>query len=483
MHRVEIKGLNDWLARIERENAVVLSQTVRELNKLTHSDESSAAQLADVILRDATLTTQLIKMANTVYYNPSSQSVTTVSRAILIIGFDVIKSLCVSIKMLESFLKEHPSRWLLEALADSIHCAIQGRNICVKMNGPMKEEVFVSGLLFRIAELLVLCTGEPSVKRLEQELTFDMPLKQRDRLAERHLGVSFTRLSLALATKWHLGDTLIHALQPVGDISRKSEAVILGDEICRVLKLGIDSVQYRDLLRKVSLYTGYPEKDVHEQIGKSAVEAKDMASQYGSSDLKVLIPESRVEMPAEIDTTNLLMPDSAEQLNVLQKINAMMLSGINTIDLFRLVVQGLHEGVGLERVAIALFDVPREFVAAKVVRGTGTEKWIQSFKLKFEKSGNSLLQHLFIAGTPVWIGNTNFESFNQKVSTEYLQVTGMRQFFLAPLKSGVKQVGIIYADMGLSRRTLTEAHFNGFRHFAMQSNMCLGVLGAKTAKT
>ncbi|MCP5160455.1 MAG: HDOD domain-containing protein [Hahellaceae bacterium] len=476
---MEIKGLNAWLARIERENALVLSQTMRELNKLTHSDESSANQLAEVIQRDATLATQLLKIANTVFYNPSSQSVTTISRAILIIGFDVIKSLCISIKLLETFLKDHPSRMLVETLADSIHSAVQSRNICVKMNSVMKEEVFVSGLLFHIAELLVLSTGEPPAKRLEAELPFDATQKQKDRLAERILGVSFTRMALALATKWHLGDTLIEALQPGKDISRKGEAVILGEELCRVLKSGVESVEYRDLLRKVSLYTGYGEKEVHAQIAKSAAQAKDMAAHYGSKELVALIPQTSEVLCDGTDNTNLLMPDSAEQLNILQKINSMMLGGINTIDLFRLVVQGLHEGVGLERVAIALFDLKREYITAKVVRGAGTETWTQSFKLKFDKSSTSLLQSVFALGSPVWIGGADFASMSQRVSTEYIQITGMRHFFLAPLKAGAKQVGVIYADMGMSKRSLNDTHFNGFRHFAMQSNMCLGVLASK----
>ena len=66
------KGLEAWLVRLENEGVVVLSGLIAELNKLTSSEDTSANQLAEVILKDASLTTQVLRVANTVHFNPSS---------------------------------------------------------------------------------------------------------------------------------------------------------------------------------------------------------------------------------------------------------------------------------------------------------------------------------------------------------------------------------------------------------------------------
>jgi len=479
---VEKKGLSAWLERLDGEDGVVLTSILSELNELTSSDETSANQLAKVILKDPSLTTQVLKIANTVHFNPTGSPVTTVSRSILTIGFNSIKSLCISIKVLEIILKGQSSTRLFQIMADALHAAVQARNLCIKMSGEGKEEVFVATLLLHLAETLVLSSGESEVEELNALTPDDAKDIEKDRIAEKVIGVSFKRLALALVKNWRLGSVLQESIQPASKVSRKAEAVLIGDEISKVSKKGWNSAEMKSLLKKISTFTGLGSEAVEEMVREGANEAAEVASNYGNDVLVAMIPASKIitsasgEDEKELNTHE---PDPQLQLQILQDLTAMMIDGIDINSLFQTVLEGLHRGVGLERVCLAIFDKGRETISAKYALGDGTEDWSKKFKFNFEKSRSGFLFQLFSKGAPAWVGNSQFKALNMALTPDYIAVTGVKSFLISPVKANKKPVGFLYADLGESKREITDAYFNGFRHFCQQTNMCLTVLSNK----
>ena len=59
-----MKGLNGWMRLLEGSETAVLSTLIEELERITISDETSGAQLAEVILKDASLASSVIRIAN-----------------------------------------------------------------------------------------------------------------------------------------------------------------------------------------------------------------------------------------------------------------------------------------------------------------------------------------------------------------------------------------------------------------------------------
>ncbi|UZE97879.1 HDOD domain-containing protein [Alkalimarinus alittae] len=479
---MEKKGLAAWVERLDSEDGVVLTSVLAELNILTSSDETSASQLAEVILRDASLTTQVLKVANTVHFNPTGSPITTVSRSILAIGFNTIKSICITIKVLESILHGQPATRLYEIMADAIHAATQARNICIKMSADGKEEIFVATLLLHLAEMLVLSSGESEVAELYELYEEDSTDKERDRIAESVIGVSYKRLGLALVKSWRLGAVLQESLQPSSKMSHKAEAVLMGEEVSQVSKKGWDSAEMNALMKKISTFTGSSIKDVESMVQESANEAAEVAANYGSDVLVAMIPSTRpVEMESDacVGVKSVHQPNQELQLKILQELTSMMMDGVDMNSLFQMVLEGLHRGVGLERVCLAIFDKGRETVSAKYMIGEGTENWREKFKFTFVKSRSGFLFQLFSKGKASWVGNENFKELTSTLTPDYIAVTGVKTFLIAPIKANKKPVGFLYADLGESKRALNDSYFNGFKHFCAQINMSLAVLANK----
>lgn len=475
------KGVAAWLKKLESEHSIVLSQTLNKLNKLTSSEETSANELANVILEDPSLTTQVIRVANTAHFNRGGDAVKTVSRAILNIGFDTVRTICMSVKIIEDILKKGSGELLLDTLAASIHCAVQARNLSRQRSSESKEEVFVAALLLHIAELMVLCSGDTIVFQLQHHIKWDDSKKEKDKVAEKLIGVSFKRLAQALAKHWNLGGIFHEVINPSDQLSTKAEAILLGDEVSRLMHKGWGHPEVKSLLSRLALFLDEPTSKVKLLLTESANEASELASRYGSEELRSLIPTQEMSDSESANDLPSVEPNNELQQAILKELVQLMGSKeVSMNSYFQMTLEGISRGVGLERATIAFFNKDKTAVKAKYVIGTGTLAWRENFEFSYETTSENFLFQLFSKSQPVWIGAPEFEDIKQLITSEYRILTGVREFLIAPLKIKTKQIGIIYADLGVSKSALTKPYFDGFRQFTQQVNMFLMVIANKT---
>jgi HD-like signal output (HDOD) protein len=447
---------------------------------VTASEESSGIQVADLILKDVSLTAHIIRIANSVTFNPSNISVTTVSRAIINIGFTNIRSICLSIKVLEAVLKDSPAPVLVAMLAKSLHGASQSKALCSKMTATQQEEVFVASLISRLAELLVLGAREPEVKQMSNDIEASSTDVEKNRVAEKYLGVSLARLTKTLTKQWRIEGLVNDLLVKSDEPCQRVQAVLLGDEISRASLLGWDSNEFKEVALRVAEFKGIGETEAIRELMDVADETAKTISAYGKKILVDQIPTST----KQVKPIERLMPVDKEclqanadiQLEKFQQLSEVMLTEFNINKVFKIILQGLHQGVGLERVTLAIFDKSHQKVVAKYASGKGTESWREKFIVKYERSHSGFLYNLFEKDQVVWVGGEGFSQISQSVTSEYYGITKQKNFFIAPLKAGDKRIGFIYADLGESSRDLNKTYFEGFGRFIQQAKLALTIL-------
>ena len=65
-----------------------MSERISEINRHTNQvEKASVSEFANVILKDYALTTKLLKLVNSSFYGQYGRSISTVSRAVVILGF------------------------------------------------------------------------------------------------------------------------------------------------------------------------------------------------------------------------------------------------------------------------------------------------------------------------------------------------------------------------------------------------------------
>lgn len=471
------RGLKSWVDKLKANSLPVLGSVVGELNKITGSDDSDVNQLAEVILRDPNLTTHVLKVANSVQYNYTNAKINTVSRAIVHIGLKGVRAICISSLVMESLLKDKPKSRVLELIAQGFHGAVQARNLLEKMDSESSEEVFIGALLFNLGEMAFWSLEE--IDEDNQDLVSDSPKVRRDAM-EKILGTSFKAITRELAKEWKLGETLEQALYPRNDTSDKVKAVVTGERLSRAALYGWESPQLKKVLQEVADYTGMSMEDALKRVKEGGDQAAEVALSYGVPEACPLIPNSLEDYinqrPDKISRA--LKGDSALQLNILRDLSAATNEGIDVNTMFQMVLEGMHRGIGLERVCIAFIKGHK--LLAKYVLGEGTDHWRTSYSFDVGPYSDNIFTDALEKGGTQWYTQDYAEKHKHMYPTDVVTVLGKFPCFTHTIDVDGRKVAIFYADRWNLGGKLSDTQFESFKHFASQAQMSLNFLSRRT---
>ncbi|MCX7984357.1 MAG: HDOD domain-containing protein [Bacteroidetes bacterium] len=118
-----------------------------EVVELIDNPKTSAAKLGQVISSDQALTAKVLKIANSPFYG-FPRKISTIEFAIIVLGFDALKEIVISISLLSSLQKRSDQYLDLQQFWDhSIATAVIGRALAKDVGYRITGEVFVAGLL------------------------------------------------------------------------------------------------------------------------------------------------------------------------------------------------------------------------------------------------------------------------------------------------------------------------------------------------
>lgn len=207
---------------------------------------SSARQLEEVILHDPSLSARILRLANSAFYSFENE-VKTVSRAIPLLGFNLVRSLAIGVVIFESFLhgNRNESGLINRLWVHSVGVGALAREIWVPINGRKEGEfAFLCGLLHDMGKVILFKKDAAQYAKI-----FATP-KNADgpgllQLETEAYGRDHAALGGALARLWSLPAELgviieKHHTPLEGDVVPLSVAVSLADNMIRRAALGYD---------------------------------------------------------------------------------------------------------------------------------------------------------------------------------------------------------------------------------------------------
>lgn len=475
-------GLDAWLHRLSDAELPALASVARNLQQLADNHmQVTVQQMAGVLLHDAALTSKVLRIANSVYYNPSQEPIRTLTRAIVLIGFENVRQIALSVGLIDTLLSKSTREQLVHLLAQSFHAAVQARNIAGYMLSRHQEEVFVTALLYHLGELAFWgCVGK-------QADEFADALTEQgadpEQVARAQLGFTFRQLSSALVRSWGLGDSASPSLSNSGQAETANRAMLLGVRISEIAPDGWDSEAMQKLVKEVAQITGISTEDAFQQVLSSADEAVDVARTYGASKLCDLIPSTdpeQIRAQQELRRARLLQPDLTLLQHGLQELGHLATLHPDIHVVFDTLMKGLHHGAGLERVMVALLaDNQANFRARRVI-GEKTDGWLQEFALPAEpQSPTHIFSYALRNRDALWMGVPATLGLQDLITPTLKPWIGSGMFFIAPLFAGKRDVGVIYADNRVSGRALKNEQFMAFQRYAQATCRCLEARGRR----
>ncbi|MCJ7601226.1 MAG: HDOD domain-containing protein [Desulfobulbaceae bacterium] len=237
-----------------------LPAVASRINREMASESLNAKLLGEIIIDDTALAAKILRLANSAFYGLQKQ-VTTLNKAVMILGFNTVKNLALSVSIY-SFFKERPGSpidvkglWL-----HSLGCAVAAKIITEKLNKKLGEDAFLFGILHDIGKIV-------SINAMPQDYEKILLL-----IRERHMpegdaemevmGFNHQRLGSQLLEIWKFPDNIVQAVKYHHDPQLKTakidpqmkdliRALFLGNQMAKALHLGKSTYPVREEIPKI----------------------------------------------------------------------------------------------------------------------------------------------------------------------------------------------------------------------------------------
>jgi len=188
----------------EIKNLPTLPGIVAKLGKMAENPDTTTEQMGRVISKDHILASKLLKLVNSAFYG-FPQRISSLNSAIILLGFNVIKSLIISASIFEVMEAQDVELWE-HSLGCAVVCNVLARHLGVKD----PEEISTAGLIHDIGKVAI----KMELPREYEKITVLSQKKKISRLeAEREiLGLDHSEVGSWLAKSWNLPNKLVEPI-------------------------------------------------------------------------------------------------------------------------------------------------------------------------------------------------------------------------------------------------------------------------------
>ncbi|MCK7593354.1 HDOD domain-containing protein [Pseudomarimonas salicorniae] len=466
-------SLDEWVHQLTSRQLPAFARTAQRIAGKAQDADSSAGELAALILQDVSMTTRLLRMANSILFNPSGGRISTISRAIIVLGFDAVRDLCLSIAIIDGLLKGPNRELVARGMGTALHAALQARNLARIARLPEAEEVFVATLLSHLGELALMCFAGEAQPDLPARLAAirRLPAAKREAAETELLGFQLRELTASLNREWRLSGLLSRTLDRRSPPDARVRAVQYGDALAECLARGDQGAALDALIVEACDTLRLAAEPLRESVLSTWRDASEAGHALGAD----LAREQRPAPVSEPPRWN--TGDAGLQMAVLREISQLLIEQQPSVGaLMELVLEGLFRGVGLDRVVFALLSPDRRLLRQKTALSIDPVGLETGFEFAARPAEANPLAWCLGHDQPLWLGGPGA---GQVPGDRKLEALCGGQCLILPLAVGATPIGCLYADRAASGRELSDELYTQFRLFGHQARLGLAFIKSR----
>ncbi|RZI56608.1 MAG: serine/threonine protein kinase [Rubrivivax sp.] len=471
-----------------RSDFPAMADSVTRIQRMTQSDNESLNSLSNEILKDVALTNKLLRLVNTVQFSHAGGGhISTVSRAVALVGFGGIRNLALSLVLLERMENKGHAQRLKEEFLRSLMAGSLARELCLVPRE--NEESFLATMFQGLGRLLAefyLPEEAQQVRRVvrpergmgEQAAP---PLSEAAASAQV-LGLSYESLGLGVARQWGFPESLQRSMQrPDGD----APARLVEHSTDRMRWLGRASNDVADVILNSDPAEAHAKVRAMAQRYARAlgVEAKafeaaaDQARQRltqlaQAMDIRLTknSPAQRLLAPLTPSAEDSLSPHQLQATVVegqppagvipseeaaatlaagIQDITNAMVESFKLNELLRMILETMYRGLGFRRVIFLLRDPKTETLTGRFGLGDGVEAVVPLFRVPLRvMPGMSadLFTAICTKGVDTLIADASQPKIAERLPPWFLSGAKAHSFLILPMALRGAPFAMIYAD-------------------------------------
>jgi HD-like signal output (HDOD) protein len=193
--------LEACLCRIEAsEDFPVLSQQIHDLMAVLGNEDASVQQLANVVLKDYSLTLKVIRAANSFHYNRSGRPILSATHAMVLLGVQAVRNIVSGLVLFDHYQRQSPG--LKQLMLLSLLTASHAKEAADRAGVSGEEESYLCGMFRNLGEVLVASHLPGEYAAILREMR-ERACPDRE-AAMRVLGFDYDDLAVAMAARWNL---------------------------------------------------------------------------------------------------------------------------------------------------------------------------------------------------------------------------------------------------------------------------------------
>ena len=485
-HNSDVKGAIAFMQRrmTRKPDFPAVSRNIAEINnKADVRAQSHVNDLAGTILKDYALTTKLLKVVNSAIYGQYGGSISTVSRAVVILGLEQVRALALGIIIFEHMRNGDQATQLKDAACVSFLSAMLARSICQGEQPRFNsEEAFIGAMFHRLGRHLAIYYF-PDEYREVQALIESRGMEEAA-AAREVFGADFSEFGIAIGREWNLPESMIQAMRPLrpGKVRAGSTPEQLIAQFCVFSNEAaeIASGDSRDMDQKLkSLLERYSEcvKLDTAKLKATVVEAVNATREYAGlirTELATTPLLGKVEramrdspeagavvdvddgdngLPDLSATQRFLVETEAERgvrrhtflTNAIAELTNAIIERATINDMFTMVLEALFRSMGFEHVLLMIRDPARKSFVARFGFGADIEALKPRFEFKPE-GGQDIFNLAVQKGRNAVIVDTSDERYRDSIPDWCRNLTQPRSILVFSVLVNKVCIAVIYAD-------------------------------------
>jgi HD-like signal output (HDOD) protein len=476
-----------------------LSDSVARIQRVTTSENENLNSLSNEILKDVALTNKLLRLVNTVHYSHSGGgSISTVSRAVALVGFAGIRNMALSLVLLEHMQDKAQASQLKEEFLRALLAGSLAVELCrVPRDG---EEAFIGAMFQNLGRLLTEYYFQEEARQIRGLVAASLrsggaasPVaagRAEDTASVSVLGLSFEDLGLGIAKSWGLPDNLQRCMRrPGGDppsrppdraTERLRWLVVAANELTDSLLRGEGDPQARlaATAERHARVLGMSAKEIQSATQAArqrlvhSAQAMSLQVAPGSPAGRLLAPPAATLAPVGAAAGDLLsqhalqatvttfaqtliahgscaaMPrESASELLAagIADITNSMVESFRLNEVLRMILETMYRALGFRRVVFCLRDPKTDTLTGRFGLGESADAVARQFKVSL-KGGMDLFAAVCSKGADTLITDATVASIAARLPAWYTRGVNAPAFLLLPLTLKGAPFALIYAD-------------------------------------
>lgn len=497
----------------------VLSGAVSAINQIIASDREPTSKLTNIILTDVALTNKILRVINAVRYNRFGGSISTVSRAVSLMGLDTVRNIALSLVLFEHLQNRSQAEDMQDIIGGCFFSSVLAVELAKQVGRADAEEMAICAMFHSLGKLVATFYLHDEAKQIARVASTRKMTD--DRAAREVIGVSYSLLGVGVARHWKLPPAIIASMPPCE--TETVTATIYDREPARViancatdianLMVRADAGSRRIILKKIMTKYGRAMRlstdavaravdnasdrfkmdsatlGLRCHISRLALEANHMAAALRGDDPTIERTQSFAMLAAGgADDENAVMPIpgeiAASTLPATDDQRAQLLAGIQDItdtlageyDLnqaLRMILETIYRGAKFNRVLLFLRSANGLSMNCRHAIGQDADRMISEGVEISLQPAKTVFYGAISRGADVSIEDVTSPKIAPLMPSWYAKKLAARSMLLMPLMIKSRAIGLIYADRQTKSVNIDEADLRLLRTLRSQAIMAI----------